>query len=67
MQQTLQGLEYATVLYCVIEAIVFFFSGKVRMVKRISVNEDFISAMTLLSEEDEPSVAVNETLERLVC
>ena len=66
MQQTLQGLEYATVLYCVIEAIVFF-SGKVRMVKRISVNEDFISAMTHLSEEDEPSGAVNETLERLVC
>ena len=37
------------------------------MVKRISVNEDFISAMTHLSEEDEPSGAVNETLERLVC
>ena len=69
MWQTLQGLEYATVLYCVIEAIVFCFcfSGKVRIVKLVSVNEDFVSAMTLLGEEDEPSVAVRETLERLVC
>ena len=60
----MQGLEYATVLYCVVEAIVFcFFSMKVRIVKLVSVNEDFVSAMTLLSEEDESSVA----MERLVC
>ena len=37
------------------------------MVKLVSVNEDFVSAMTLLGEGDEPSVAVKETLERLVC
>ena len=36
---------------------------KVRIVKLVSVNEDFVSAMTLLSEEDESSVA----MERLVC
>ena len=35
---------------------------KVRIVKLVSVNEDFVSAMTLLNEEDESSVAV----ERLV-
>ena len=35
--------------------------------KLISVNEDFVSVMTLLGEEDKPSVAVKETLERLVC
>ena len=40
------------------------FSGKVRTVKLVSVNEDFNSAMTLLGEGDEPSVAVKETLER---
>ena len=33
----------------------------------MSVNEDFVSAMTLLGEEDEPSVTVKKTLERLVC
>ena len=37
------------------------------MVKLVSANEDFVSAMTLLGEEDEPSVAVKETLEKLVC
>ena len=62
----MQGLEYATVLYSAIEAIVAFFSGKVRMVKLVSVNEDFNSAITLLGEGDEPSVAVKETLERWV-
>ena len=36
---------------------------KVRIVKLVSVNEDFVFAMTLLSEEDESPVAV----ERLVC
>ena len=35
--------------------------------KLVSVNEDFVSAMTLLREEDEPSVVVKESLERLVC
>ena len=44
-----------------------FFSRKVRMVKLVSVNEDFVSEMTLLGEEDETSAAVRETLERLVC
>ena len=47
-----------------IEAIVFF-SGKVKMVKLVSVNEDFVSAMSNLGEEYEPSVAVKQTLERL--
>ena len=37
------------------------------MVKLVFVNEDFISAMTLLGEEDEPSVAVQETLKRPGC
>ena len=65
----MQGFGYATVLYCVIETIIFCFcfSVKVRIVKLVSVNEDFVSAMTLLGEEDEPSVVVKETLERLVC
>ena len=65
----MQELEYATVIYCMIEAIVFYFcfSGKVRIVKLVSVDENFVSAMTLLVEEDEPSVAGKETLERLVC
>ena len=74
MWQTLQGLEYATVLYYMIEAITFcfvffffFFSGKVRIVKLVSVSEDFVSAMALLDEEDEPYVAVKDTLGRLVC
>ena len=44
-----------------------FFSGKVRIVNLLSVSEDFVSAMALLGEEDEPSVAVKETLDRLVC
>ena len=35
--QALLGLAYATVLYCVIEAIVFL--GKVRMVKLVAVNK----------------------------
>ena len=34
------------------------FSGKVRTVKLVSVNEDFVSAKTVLGEEDQPSVAV---------
>ena len=40
-------VEYATVLYCVIEAIVFFvfFSKKVSIVKLVSVDEDFVSAV----------------------
>ena len=52
-----------------IEAIVFYFCflGKVRIMKLVSVNDDFVSAMTLLGEEGEPSVAVKETLERVVC
>ena len=62
----MQGLEYATVFYFVIKAIVLF-SGKVRIVKLVSVNEDFVFAMTLLGKEDESSVAVKETMERLVC
>ena len=37
MAQFLQGLEYATVFYFVIKAIVLF-SGKVRIVKLVSVN-----------------------------
>ena len=37
------------------------------MVKLISVNEDFVPAMTLLNKEYEPYVAVRETLERLFC
>ena len=37
------------------------------MMELVSVNEDFVSAMNLLGEEYEPSVAVKETLERLVC
>ena len=37
------------------------------MVKRISVNEDLVPAMNFFGEEDEPSVAVKGTLERLVC
>ena len=49
-----------------IKAIVLF-SGKVRIVKLVSVNEDFVFAMTLLGKEDESSVAVKETMERLVC
>ena len=47
--------------------VFFFFSGKVRIVKLVSVSEDFVSAMALLDEEDEPYVAVKDTLERLVC
>ena len=35
--------------------------------KLVSVSEDFVSTMALLEEEDEPSVAVKETLDRLVC
>ena len=35
--------------------------------KLVSVNEDFVSAMTLLREEDEPFVVAKESLERLVC
>ena len=31
------------------------------MVKRVSVYEDFFSAMTLLGEVDEPFVAVKDT------
>ena len=38
-----------------------------RLYRTMSVNEDFVSAMTLLGEEDEPSVTVKKTLERLVC
>ena len=37
------------------------------MVKLVFVNEDFTPAMTLLGEEDEPSLAVKETLEKLGC
>ena len=36
------------------------------MKKLISINEDFVSATSLLREEDETSIAVKETLERLV-
>ena len=36
------------------------------MVKLVSVNKDFVSAITLLGGEVEPSVAVKETLKRLV-
>ena len=58
----MQGLEYATVFYFVIKAIVLF-SGKVRIVKLVSVNEDFVFAMTLLGKEDESSVAVTKKME----
>ena len=37
MYASFAGLAYATVLYCVIEAIVFL--GKVRMVKLVAVNK----------------------------
>ena len=37
------------------------------MVKLVSVNKDFVSAITLLVGELEPTVAVKETLKRLVC
>ena len=37
------------------------------MVKHVFVNEDFISAMPLMGKEDEPFVAVKETLVRLAC
>ena len=43
-----------------------FIPGKIRMVKLVSVNEDFISAMTLLGKEDEP-FAARETLQELAC
>ena len=36
------------------------------MVKFVSVNEDFVSTKVLLDKQDEPSVAMKETLERLV-
>ena len=36
------------------------------MVKLVSVNEDFVSAMTLLGKEDEP-FAARETLQELAC
>ena len=42
------------------------FFRKVRMVKLVSVDEGFVSATNVLGEEDESSVAVKETLERLV-
>ena len=66
-------LEYATFLYFVIETIVFswffffFFSAKVKIVELVPVNEHFVSSMILLGEENESSIAVKETLERLVC
>ena len=66
-----KGLEYATVLHYMIEAITFcfalFFSGIVRIAKLVSVSEDFFYAVALLGEEDEPSIVVKETLDRLVC
>ena len=46
--------------------LLVFFSGKFRIVKLVSVSEGFVSAIALLGEEDEPSVVVKETLERLV-
>ena len=38
-----------------------------RLYQAMSVNEDFVSAITLLGKEDEPSITVKETLERLIC
>ena len=37
------------------------------MVKLAFVNEDFISAMSLMSKDDEPFVAVKEALVTLAC
>ena len=68
--------KYATFLYFVIETIVFswfffffffFFSAKVKIVELVPVNEHFVSSMILLGEENESSIVVKETLERLVC
>ena len=33
----------------------YFFPGKVKIMKLLPVNEDILSTMTLLSQEDEPS------------
>ena len=44
-----------------------FFQGKVRMVKFVSMNEDLISSINILGAKDEPSVAVKEKPEILVC
>lgn len=49
-----------------IKAIVLF-SGNVKIVKFVSVKEDFVSRMTVMGEEDELSVAVKAILERPVC
>ena len=52
--------------YCFLGVFCLFFLAKVKTVKLVSVNEDFVSAMTLLGEENEPSIALKQTLERLV-
>ena len=37
------------------------------MVNLVSVSDNFVSAMTLMGEQDKPSFAVKQTLESLIC
>ena len=48
---------------------IFFFSisGKVKVLKVIQANEDFLDAAALIGEEEVMSNVVKETLERMIC